>query len=80
LKIQADAPNLEKLKNDSKQEQRIKKLEKDLFDQNMMYANLQRKMITQQEESKVREEALIKGYNELKEAMEKQSDKMTSMM
>lgn len=46
----------------------------------MMYANLQRRLTTQQEESKVKEEALVKDYNELREAMEKKSDKMTTMM
>ena len=80
LKIQVDATILEKLKNDSEQEQRIKKLEKDLLEQRLMYAGLQRRMSIQHEESKVIEEALIRGYNELKETMEKQSDKMTSMM
>ena len=80
LKLRADAPILEKLKKDSEQEQRIKKLEKDLFEQRMMYANLQRRMTNQQEDSKVRKEALVKGYKDLKEAMEKQSDKMTNMM
>ena len=32
-----------------------------------MYAELQTKMIAQREEAKVREEALVKGYNDLKE-------------
>jgi len=37
-------------------------------------------MIIQQEEAKVREEALVKGYNDLKESMEKQSNKTNNMM
>jgi len=45
-----------------------------------MYAELQRKMIAQQEEGKVREEALVKNYSDLKEAMEKQSEKTNRMM
>jgi len=80
LKLHADAPILEKLKNDFEQKLRIKKLETELFEQRMMHANLQRKMAIQQKESKIREEALVKGYNGLKEAMEKQSDKMTKKM
>ena len=80
LKIQADAPILEKLKNDSEQEKRIKKLEKDLLEQRLMYVELQRKMIIQQEEVKVREEALVKGYNDLKESMKNQSDQTNNMM
>jgi len=80
LKIQVDTPILAKLKNDSEQELRIKKLEKDLFEQRMMYAELQRKMIAQQEESKAGEEALVKGCNDLKESLEKQSEKTNSMM
>jgi len=80
LKLQVDAPILEKLKNDSEQEKRIKKLEQDLFEQRMMYANLQRRLTTQQEESRVREEAYAKCYNELKDEMNKQSEKMTNIM
>jgi len=40
LKIQSDAPILEKLKNDSEQEKRIKKVEKDLLEQRLMYSEL----------------------------------------
>jgi len=80
LKFQADAPILEKLKSDSEQELRIEKLEKELFEQKLIYAEHQRKLILLQEESKVREEALIKNYNNLKEAMEKQSDKTNNMI
>jgi len=80
LKIQSDAPILKKLKNDSEQEKKIKKLEKDLLEQRLMYAELQRKMIIQQEEANAREEAQARGYNELKEVMQKQSDMMMQMM
>jgi len=38
---------LEKFKNDSEQELRIMKLEKDLFEQKLKYVELQRKMIAQ---------------------------------
>jgi len=80
LKIQTDAPILEKLKKDSELEKENKELKKDLFEQRMLCAELQRKMIAQQEEAKVREEALVKNYSDLKEAMEKQSEKTNNMM
>jgi hypothetical protein len=80
LKIQTDAPILEKLKKDSVLERENKKLKKDLFEQRILCAELQRKMIAHQEEAKVREEALMKSYSDLKEAMEKQSDKTNNMM
>jgi len=80
LKVKADALILEKLKNDYEQEKRIKKLEKELLKQRLMYVELQRKMIIKQEEAKVIDEALVKGYNDLKESMEKQSDKTNSLM
>jgi len=44
LKIQADIPILDKLKHDSEQEQNIKKLERELFEQKLMYENLKRNM------------------------------------
>jgi len=72
LKINADVPILEKLKNDSEQENENKELKKELLEQRLMYPELQRKMIAHQEEAKVREEALVKGYNDLKESMDKQ--------
>ena len=80
LKIQTDAPILEKLKKDSELEKENKELKKDLFEQRMLCAKLQRKMIAQQEEAKVREEALVKSYSDLKEAMEKQSEKTNNIM
>ena len=80
LKIQTDALILEKLKKDSKHEKENKELKKDLFDQRMLCAELQRKMIAQQEEAKVREEALVKNYSDHKEAMEKQFEKTNNMM
>jgi len=43
LKVQADAPILKKLKNDSEQEKIIKKLEKELLEQRFMYAEIQRR-------------------------------------
>jgi len=80
LLIQSDAPILEKLKNDSELEKRNKELKKELLEQRLMYAELQRKIIAHQEEAKVREEALVKGYNDLKESMDKQSEKSNNMM
>jgi len=72
LKIQADIPILAKLKRDSEQEQKIKKLERGLFEQKLMYENLKRTMVAEKEESRAREEAQARGYVELKKAMEKQ--------
>jgi len=80
LLIQFDAPILEKLKKDSEQEKTIKELKKELLDQRLLTAELQRKLIAQQEEAKAIEEALVKGYNELKESMDKQAEKSNSMM
>jgi len=80
LKIQAETPILEKLKIDSEQEKRIKKLEKELFEQRLMYAELKRKMVAQQEEAKVREEELVKSYIDLKESIKKELEKTNNMM
>ena len=80
LKIQADIPILDKLKHDSEQEQNIKKLERELFEQKLMYENLKRNMAEQKEEFRSREEAQARGYDELMEAMKKQSEEMTNMM
>jgi len=71
LKIQADIPILAKLKYDSEQEQKIKKLERGLFEQKLMYENLKRTMVVEKEESRAREEARARGYVELKKGMEK---------
>ena len=80
LVIQSNAPILDKLKRDYEQEQRIKKLEKELFEQKMMCENLKRNMASQREEFKIIEEAQARGYNELKETMQKQSETMTNMI
>jgi len=80
LKIQTGALILEKLKKDSELEKENKELKKDLFEQRMLCAELQRKMIAQQEEAKVRVEALVNNYSDLKEAMEKYSEKTNNMM
>jgi hypothetical protein len=48
--VHTDASILEKLKHDSEQEQKIKKLEKELFEQKLMYENLMRNMAIQKEE------------------------------
>lgn len=80
LKVHTDAPILAKLKSDFEQEQKIKKLEKELCEQKMMYENLKRNMAIQRKEFLAREEAQASGYNELKEAIQKQSKDMTNMM
>jgi len=77
LLIQYDAPILEKLNKDSKQEKTIKELKKELLKQRLLTAELKRKLISQQEEAKVREEALVK---ELKESMDKKAVKSNNMM
>jgi len=80
LKVHIDAPILAKLQSDSEQEQKIKKLEKDLFEQRLMFEELKRNMALHKEEFLAREEAQAKGYNELKEPMKKQSEAMTNTM
>ena len=80
LKIQTDSPIPEKLKDDPILEKENKELKKALFEQKIMVAELQRKLIAQQKESRVGEENLVKGYNELKEDMQKQTEKTNSMI
>ena len=60
MTIHSEAPILEKLKNDFEQENENKELKKELLEQRLMYVELQRKIIAQQEEAKVREEALAR--------------------
>jgi len=69
LKIQADDPILEKLKDDPVMEKENKELKKELFEERNIDVVLQRKLIAQQEETRVREENLVRGYNELKQDM-----------
>ena len=78
--VQSDIPILEKLKRDFEQEQRIKKLEKELFEQKMLCENLKKNMTAQREEFRIREETQARGYNEHKQAMQKQSNTITNMM
>jgi len=81
LKIQtSNAPILKKLKDDPVLEKENKELKKALFEQKILVAELQRKMIAQQEEAKIREENLIKSYNDLKEDMQKQSETTNSLI
>ena len=80
LKIQAETPILEKLKHDFELEKENKQLKKKLLEQRLINVELQRKMIAQEEAAKAREEELVKGYNELKESMDKQSERTNSMM
>jgi hypothetical protein len=53
----SETSNPEKLKVDFDQEQKIKKLEKELLGQKMLVENLKRNMAEQKEEFKAREEA-----------------------
>jgi len=69
LKVHIDAPILAKWQSDFEQEKKIKKLEKELFEQKLMYEELKWNMALQKEEFLAREEAQARGYNELKEAM-----------
>jgi hypothetical protein len=80
LKIQAETPILEKLKHDSEQEQKIKKLERELFEKKMLVENLKRNMAEQKEEFRAREEAQARRSDGLEEALKKQSEDMTAMM
>jgi len=74
LKVQtSDAPILEKLKDDPVLEKENKELKKAFFEHKVMVAELQRKMLDQQEQARIREENLIKSNNEFKEEMKKQS-------
>jgi len=68
------------LKHDYEQEQKIKKLERELFEKRMMYENLKRNMALQKEEFRAREEAQARRSDGLEEALKKQSEDMTTMM
>ena len=81
LKIQNPyAPILKKLQDDPVLEKENKELKKALFEQKVLVAELQRKMISQQEEAKIGEENMVKGYNVLKEDMQKQSEKTNNLI
>jgi len=81
LKIQnPEAPILKKLQDHPVLEKENKELKKALFEEKVLVTELQRKMIAQQEEAKIREENLVKGYNELKEDMQKQSEKTNNLI
>jgi len=81
LKIQnPDAPILKKLQDDPVLEKENTEQKKALFDEKVLVAELQRKMFAQQEEAKIREENPVKGYNELKEDMKKQSEKTNNLI
>ena len=69
-----------KFKKDPALEKENKELKKALFEQRLLTAELQKKLIAQQEEAKAREEALVKNDSDLKESMEKQADKTNNMM
>jgi len=59
LLIKSDAPILEKLKKDTTLEKENKELKKTLFEQRLLIAELQKKLIAKQEEAKEREKALF---------------------
>ena len=81
LKIQnSDASILKKLQDDPVLENEKKELKKALFEQKVLVAELQRKIIAQQEEAKIREENLLKSYNDLKEDMQKQLETTNSLI
>jgi len=81
LKIQtSDAPILEKLKDDPVLEKENKELKKALFEQEVLVSELQRKMLDQQEQARIKEENLIKSNNEFKEEMKKQSEKTNNLI
>ena len=81
LKIQnPDAPILKKLQDDLVLEKENKELKKALFKQKVLVAELQRKMLDQQEQARIREENLIKSNNEFKEEMKKQLEKTNSLI
>jgi len=80
LKIQDDAPILETLKNDPVMEKENKELKKALFEQMIIAVELQRKLIAQQEEARVGEENLVRGYNELQQDKQKQSETTNNLI
>jgi hypothetical protein len=80
VKVQAETPILEKLMQDSEQDQKIKKLEKELFEQKMLVENLKRNMAEQKEEFRAREETQARRSDALEEALKKQSEVMTAVM
>ena len=81
LKIHtSDAPILKKLQDDPVLAKENKELKKALFEHKILVAELQKKMIAQQEEAKIRKENLMKSYNDLKEDMQKQSETTNSLI
>jgi len=78
--LTSDAPILNKLKDDSVLENENKELKKALFEHKVLVSELQRKMLDQQEQARIREENLIKSNNEFKEEMKKQSEKTNSLI
>jgi len=76
----SDAPILKKLQDDPVLKKENKELKKALFEHKIMIDELQRKLVAQQEEAKVREENLIKSNNQFKEEMKKQSETTNSLI
>jgi len=80
VKVKADIPILEKLKEDLVQIKKIQKLEQDLFEQKMMSEKLKRQMIEMKEEHRAREEAQTRRSDALEETLKKQSEDMMAVM
>jgi len=80
VKVKPEIPILEKLKQDPKQERRIKKLEKELFEQKMLNETVKRHMTENKEEYKAREEAQAKRLEAMEEEMKKQLEDLAAMM
>jgi len=76
----SDAPILKKVEDDPVLEKENKELKKFLFEHKVLVAELQRKMLDQQEQTRIREENLIKSNNEFKEEMKKQLEKTNSLV
>ena len=81
MKIQTlDAPILKKLKDDPVLEKENKELKKAMFEHKVLVSELQRNMLDQQEQARIKEENLIKSNNEFKEEMKKQSEKTNNLI
>jgi len=81
LKIQtSDSSILKKLEDDPVLKKENKEMKKALFEHKVLVADLQRKMLDQQEQARIREENLIKSNNEFKEEMKKQSEKTNNLI
>jgi len=78
--VKPKIPILEKLKQYPEQERRIKKLEKELFEQKMLIEIVKRQMVEMKEEYIAHEEAQTKRSEAMEKSMEKQSEDLKAMM